>query len=131
MLIPVRSLLGTGDIPSHRASAVSWLCRHRATIHQIKGGGGLRDAVALSELPEPERLAFLARRAETMGLPMGTQDDAAHLALAAKPVTVQNTAYARAETMMFIAKHEAAGLKWGQIAGLLGGRGGEGRCGGP
>ncbi len=54
-----------------------------------------------------------------MGLPLGIHDDAAHLALAAKPVTVQNTAYARAETMMFIAKREWAGLKWGQIAGLL------------
>ncbi|MDF3605454.1 hypothetical protein PE067_04375 [Paracoccus sp. DMF-8] len=50
---------------------------------------------------------------------MGVRDDAAHLALAAKPVTVQNTAYARAETMMFIAKHEAAGLKWGHISALL------------
>ncbi|SEN51652.1 Mu-like prophage major head subunit gpT [Gemmobacter aquatilis] len=54
-----------------------------------------------------------------MGLPVGTHDDAAHLALATKPVGVQNTAYARAETMMFIAKHEWAGLKWGQIASLL------------
>lgn len=119
MMIPVRSLLGLGSIPSHRASAVACLSRLGLTIHKINGNGGLRDAILLSDLPDPERLAFLARRAETMGLPMGVQDDAAHLALAAKPVGVQNTAYARADTMMFIAKHEAAGLKWRQIAGLL------------
>lgn len=58
MLIPVRSLLGTADIPSHRASAVSWLCRQHVTILQIKGNGGLRDAVALSELPEPALLHY-------------------------------------------------------------------------
>ncbi|MFV0408699.1 MAG: transposase domain-containing protein [Paracoccus sp. (in: a-proteobacteria)] len=73
----------------------------------------------MSDLPNQVRLTFLARRAETMGLPMGTHDDAAHLALAAKPVTIQNTAYVRAETMMFIARHERGCLKWGQIAGLL------------
>ncbi|MDF3606026.1 hypothetical protein PE067_07710 [Paracoccus sp. DMF-8] len=50
---------------------------------------------------------------------MSTHDDAAHLALAARPVTVQSTDYARAETMMFIATHEAAGLKWWQISALL------------
>jgi hypothetical protein len=108
-----------GDIPSHRASAVSWLCRHGLTIHQIKGNGGLRDVVLLSDLPKSERLAFLARRAEAMGLPIGTHDDAAHVALAAKPVTIQNSAYARAETMMFVAKHRAAGLTPGHIARLL------------
>lgn len=84
----------------------------------MPSNGGAAEVIHLSDLPEPERLAFLARRAETMGPPQGGQDDEAHLTLAAKPVGVQNTANARAETMMFIAKHEAAGLKWRQIAGF-------------
>ncbi len=119
MQIAVRAILGLGRLPLDRTAASAWLRRQGTKIRRACGVGGEYDLVDLSNLPEPERLAFLARRAETMGLPMGTQDDAAHLALAAKPVTIQNTAYSRAETMMFIAKHEAVGLKWGQIADLL------------
>lgn len=119
MLAPVTEIMGVGRIPAHRSSASKWLRRFDVPISVSSDDARKPEVVNIVDLPEPERLAFLARRAETMGLPMGTHDDDAHLALSAKPITVQNTAYARAETMMFIAKHERAGLKWGHIAGLL------------
>lgn len=118
-IIAVGGLLGCGRIPKDRTAASRWLKKFGFPITVCMADARKPEQVSLSDLPQPERLTFLARRADAMGLPMGIHDDAAHLALAAKPVTVQNTAYARAETMMFIAKHEAAGLKWGQIAGLL------------
>ena len=119
MLVPVTEIMGVGRIPVHRTSASKWLRRFDVPVSVSSDDARKPESVNIVDLPEPERLAFLARRAEAMGLPMGTHDDAAHLTLAAKPVTVQNAAYTRAETMMFIARHERAGLKWGQIARLL------------
>lgn len=119
MMIPIRELLGLGSIPSDRTSAAAWFVRHGVTLHSQPCVGGRRDVFYLSDLPEPERLAFLCARAEAMNLPMGQYDDDAHLAFQAKPVTVQNKGYAAAETMMFIAKHEKAGLKPAQIAALV------------
>lgn len=114
-LLSSRDIVGLPGVPKSRMGVWKWLKRLEIPLVDC----GKRFTFRLPDLPSEIRFAFLAHRAETMGLPMGVQDDAAHLALAAKPVTVQNTAYARAETMMFIAKHEAAGLKWGQIARLL------------
>lgn len=108
-------LAGLPSLPTSRMGIWKWLKRHEVPL--LESGRGY--TFQLSDLPNQVRFAFLARRAETVGLPLGVQDEAAHLALASKPVGVQGTAYARAETMMFIAKHERAGLKWGQIAALL------------
>ncbi|WP_444455378.1 hypothetical protein ACTTAI_08915 [Rhodobacter capsulatus] len=105
-------LAGIPGLPTSRMGIWKWL--KRKEIPLIESGGCYY--FQLSDLPNQVRLSFLAHRAEAMGLAMGEHDDAAHVALAAKPLGVQNTAYARAETMMFVAKHRAAGLTDGQIA---------------
>lgn len=119
MMVLLRALSGLGQLPHDRSALSAWAKRNSIATTNVSVKGGQADAVHLSDLPEDVRLAFLARRAETMGLAMGEHDAAAHVALAAKPVGVQNTAYARAETMMFIAKHRAAGLTNGQIVQRL------------
>lgn len=115
MMVQISDIVGLPGVPTTNRGCRDWIKARGTPVTTERN----RFTFHLSDLPEAVRLAFLARRAEAMGLPMGVQDDAAHLALAAKPVTVQQAAFARAETMMFIAKHERAGLKWGQIANLL------------
>lgn len=78
MLVAVRGLCGVGRIPHHRISAEQCILRFGARIHQLKGAGGTFHAVALSDLPEPERLACLRRQIENLHLDPGTYDDAAH-----------------------------------------------------
>ena len=122
-LVPVRSFLGLGPLPRHRASAVAWLTRAGIPISKVPSSGGMCDAVHLSDLPEPLRLAYQTRQAEQIGLDAGVQDDEAHLALMAKPMGVQTEANKRAAMLVFVTKHRRAGLKWPQIAPLFAGAG--------
>lgn len=85
-MIPVRGLLGISRVPTHRTSASEWLQRHGIELHQLKTRGGMAEFVRLSDLPEPERLAYLRRELEGAHLPPGTYDDEAHSTyLAASP----------------------------------------------
>ena len=85
-MIPVRGLLGISRVPTHRTSASEWLQRHGTELHQLKTRGGMAEFVRLSDLPEPERLAYLRRELEGAHLPPGTYDDEAHSTyLAASP----------------------------------------------
>jgi putative transposase len=114
-------------VPRHRASAVAWLSRSGVKTVKAPSSGGFCGAVNFTDLPEPVRLAYLARQAERSGLAAGVQDDAAHLALMAKPLGVQSAAHQRAAILVFVEKHRRAGLSWPQIAALFGGAGfGEG-----
>lgn len=119
MQIPVRSILGLADIPSHRTSAVAWLKRHGVTVEKAPCNGGLQDVVNLTDLPEAVQLAFRLRQIEAAGLPMGQQDDAARMAFEAKPLTVQDAGHERAGILLFVHKHRAAGLTFKQIRPLL------------
>ncbi len=84
---------------------------------------GKRFTFYLSDLPEPVRLAYQTRQAEHIGLAAGVQDDEAHLALMAKPMSSQTEANNRAAMLVFVTKHRQAGLKWSQIAPLFAGAG--------
>jgi putative transposase len=76
------------------------------------GRGGQQESVCLSDLPEPVRLAYQVRQAERAGLAAGVQDEAAHLALMAKPMGTQKRAHDRAAILVFVVKHRQAGLNW-------------------
>jgi putative transposase len=92
---------------------------HNVQIFHQTGKGGAFEVVSLTALPEEVQLAYRLRCAEDAGLAYGLQDDEAHLALAARPVTVQAVAQERFRILMIYAKHRAAGLNWGQIAPLI------------
>jgi hypothetical protein len=83
--IPARELQGVGSIPASKPAALAWL--KRAAVASKSCGQALLFDV--DQLPERERLAYQARVAERSGLAGGVQDDAAHLALMAKPMGVQ------------------------------------------
>jgi len=118
-LVAVRSILGLGPLPRHRATAVDWLRRHGAKIVSLPGNGGKRDGVHLSDLPAPVRLAYAAREAERAGLAPGVHDEAAHVAFAQTPATMRAKAERRAAVARFrltIGK----GLGWPEQAALAG-----------
>lgn len=76
--VTVRSLAGIGEVPSHRTSASKWLARNGISTFKVPVNGGEAEAVLLSDLPTPERLAYLRREIDQMHLDPGTYDDAAH-----------------------------------------------------
>lgn len=79
----------------------------------------MSDAVHRSDLPEPVRLAYQVRQAERSGLAAGVQDEAAHLALMAKPMGTQKRAHDRAAILVFVVKHRQAGLNLPNTLALL------------
>ncbi len=117
--LSVRSMLGVGAVPRDRASAVNWLKRRGIVVRRQPCNGGTRDEVALSDLPAEVRLALQLRTAEAAELPAGQMDDAAHLALEAKPPGVREEAYRRATIMGVVMRHRAAGRTWAQVIAHL------------
>ena len=86
MLVKLRSLSGVGAIPRDRSSISSWFRRSGIATYHLQSIGGVAEVVQLSDLPEPERLAFLRRELDAAGLDLGQRDDDAHDAyVAAKP----------------------------------------------
>jgi hypothetical protein len=59
MLITARSIAGMGGVPASKPACLAWLERHNVPKVQSKGQKSL---FRLSELPEPVRLAYAARR---------------------------------------------------------------------
>lgn len=85
MNLAVSSIVGLECVPSTPRGARDWLKRHGVPLSQ----DGKRLMFQLCDLPESVRHAYQARIAERSGLAAGVQDDAAHLALMAKPMGVQ------------------------------------------
>lgn len=112
MQVKVREMLGLGTIPKDRTAAGAWLARSGVPTTRIPSSGGMCDAVHLSDLPEPIRLAYQVRQAERAGLAAGVQDEAAHLGLMAKPLGTQKRAHDRAAILVFVTKHRQAGVSW-------------------
>lgn len=125
----LRCLAGVGGLPTDRAALSSWMKRHNipTSRHQVRGGEF--EVVSLLDLPEEVQLAYRLKLAEEAGLAFGEQDDAAHIALMAKPVGVLATAHARAKVLGVVHKGREADLKWCQIAPhIKAARLGEVRC---
>ena len=57
--------------------------------------------------------------AELSGFAAGVQDQEAHLAFLAKPMGTRQEGERRAKIMVFVQKHQQAGLKWPEIAKLF------------
>ena len=78
--IPVVSILGVGRIPKDRTSASRWLAQNGVPVRVAEGDGRKPEFVDLTDLPEPERLAYLRRQLEDQHLDPGNYDDEAHAA---------------------------------------------------
>lgn len=96
MRVDVQSLPGVGRIPAHRTSAAKWFVRNGVSVDILENDGRKPQAVTLSDLPAPERLACLERSIATLGLPLGTYDDAAHEAFIQAPASMRENAERKA-----------------------------------
>nr|MCU0912417.1 hypothetical protein [Paracoccaceae bacterium] len=76
--VAVRSILGSGSVPSHRTSAERWLRRNGIETFKRKGNGGTVHYVRLADLPAEVRRALAEKHIAEAGLPPGDYDDAAH-----------------------------------------------------
>jgi hypothetical protein len=71
MMVRVKHVCGIGAIASCRKNAGNWLKRMGIATHTAKSEGGPCEVLNSADLPEPERLAVIARELEAAGLPMG------------------------------------------------------------
>lgn len=114
-MLAVSNILGISDLPRSERGVQKWLKAQNIPVQKT----GKRFVFPLTALPEEVQLAYRLRCAEDAGIAYGVQDDEAHLALAARPITVQAAAQERFRILMIYAKHRAAGLNWGQIEPLI------------
>lgn len=119
MLVRVRDLRGIGDIPTCPKNAKQWAFRAGLTISQVASAGGPASAVLLSELPEPERLAYLRRELDTLDLDPGTYDDAAHEVLAEASPARRDRAERKAAIVRMLTALRAQGVKEGESFALV------------
>ena len=118
-MLTVESIKGLPGVPSTGMGVRDWLKRLEIPT-ELRGK---RFTFSLTDLPADVSLAYCLREGERAGLAMGVQDDAAHVALQAKPQGTREIAHERAAMLVFVRKHELAGLKLREIAGLLPGAG--------
>ena len=100
--VPVRKLLGVGNIPSHRTSASKWLSNNGISVQIGKSKGGKAEFVRLIDLPQAERLAYLQRESEHLNLDPGVFDDVAHEAFMQAPPSRREQAERKAEIARFL-----------------------------
>lgn len=113
MRVPVRSLVGLADMPSHRTSLTKFLVRVGVYIHQAKGAGGKFEYVHLTDLPDHIRQAYLLRQLEADGLEPGEFDPEWHEDLLAATPAMQNIAERKANIARDLIK---LGADRGQIS---------------
>jgi putative transposase len=108
MLITARAVAGIAGVPASKPACLAWLKRHNVTAVRGKSQALL---FRLSDLREPVRLAYAARRSQELGLVAGAYDDAAHKALMQAPASLRDAAERRAEVARFlVALPEGIGL---------------------
>ena len=111
MILDVKSIAGLDGVPNTCRGVRDWLQRRQVPTRQ----DGKRFVFSLLDLPEDVQFAYRLRLTEEAGLAFGEQDDAAHIALAGKPLGVQETAHLRAKVLGIVHKGRVAGLAWPQI----------------
>lgn len=117
--LTVSALCGIGRIPSTKAGAHKWLDSNGVSHRIVSVRGGHAKAVALADLPRPERLAYLARKLELADLPYGERDDTAWEAYFSAPKSLREAADNRAE--MVRAALSLDGATWGdRVAAITG-----------
>jgi Bacteriophage Mu transposase len=112
MILDVKSIAGLDGVPNTCRGVRDWLQRRHVPTRQ----DGKRFVFSLLDIPDDVQLSYRLRLAEEAGLAFGEQDDAAHIALAGKPLGVQETAHLRAKVLGIVHKCRVAGLTWHQIA---------------
>ena len=117
-LVPVRALMGLGEIPTCRKNAGNWLRRRGITLQFVPSKGGPAEAVALSDLPAPVRLACVQREIAAAGLAAGTYDDAAHERLAGASAGMRAEAERKAGIARLLVTAGKA-MTWPQKAALV------------
>ena len=109
-VVTVREICGLGGCPTDRTSAGDWLTRKHIPVSVVTCGGGKRHVVALADLPDEVRRAWLDRTAEEQGLEPGTYDEAAHAALLEATPAVRDRADKKAAVVRFLVARRKAGM---------------------
>lgn len=119
MRVRVRHLCGVGSIPSGRTNAAKWLWRQGVSTALEPSEGGPCETIALSDLPEPERLAFLRQELDGMDLPAGEYDDDAHRQLGQASPSRRARAERRAGIARMLVALRVRGVKEGERFALV------------
>lgn len=113
-MIGVADICGLPGVPTTPFGVRKWLRSNHVPLEQ----DGKRLTFSASDLPEPVRLAYQARQAESSGLAAGVPDDEAHAVLAAAKPSMQAEAERKAaiaRVLMTAGLH----LTWPQKIALI------------
>lgn len=113
-LVPLNSLLGLLDIPSHRTSAKRWLIRAEVPVSVMEGDGRRPEAVDLSDLPEEVQHAWTEREIARAGLEPGAWDAEAQERFLDATPAMRSAALRRAEVARFLVTRRGQ-MRWGQL----------------
>jgi hypothetical protein len=111
----VADLCGLTGLPTSPFGMRKWLVRQAIPVALE----GKRFTIALSDLPAPERLAYVVRECARAGLPAGAYDDAAHARLMAATPGMRARAERRAALVRALAVAKAQGLSQGARFALV------------
>ncbi|WP_162497500.1 hypothetical protein, partial [Roseovarius dicentrarchi] len=112
--VTARSLMDVGAITDSKPACLAWL--KREGIISVKEGQ--KFTYPITDLPEPERLAYLSREIEAAHLTPGTYDDDAHASYLAASASLRAKAERRA-AMVRLLKAVGSEVSWGDRLRLV------------
>lgn len=115
VLLSTEQMQALGRIPESKPACLAWARRHG--MKPLRVGKGFK--FNLSDLPEPERLAYLRRDLDTLELDPGTYDDAAHEALSEASPARRDRAERKAGIVRMLTALRAQGVKEGKSFALV------------
>lgn len=118
-MIAVTELLGTGRIPLDRKSASRWLVANSVPIQVALEDGRKPELDLITDLPEPERIAYLRRELEASDLHPGHYDEDAHRVYMFASPKARSEAERRSATVR-IFKRLGPDVKWADKIAIIG-----------
>lgn len=119
MKLRAKVLSGIGRIPKDRSAISAWMLRNSIPVHTCQGNGGVYEFVLLSDLPAPERLAYLRQELDGFDLPAGEYDDDAHRRLGEASPSRRARAERRAGIARMLMALRVRGVKEGERFALV------------
>ncbi|WP_203228028.1 hypothetical protein, partial [Roseovarius dicentrarchi] len=114
MMLSVSQLVGVEGMPGTPQGVRKWLKSRDIPLAERNG----RFIFSVSDLPEPERLAYLSREIEAAHLAPGTYDDDAHASYLAASASLRAKAERRA-AMVRLLKAVGSEVSWGDRLRLV------------
>lgn len=119
MNIKLKSLSGIGSIPTDRTSITAWCKKKGIKTYQVRSNGGFAFVLSISDLPEPERIAYLRRELEASDLHPGHYDEDAHRVYMFASPKARSEAERRSATVR-IFKRLGPDVKWADKIAIIG-----------